>query len=188
MDKYLFFKINSIAEQNYWLDQVMIFFADWFGYFLILLLLVPLLATFFVRNRISSWLRFALLEFTYYKKMLIIAFGSAVLARFVFVSLIRYFYYVPRPFVALQNVHQLIFHETTSSFPSGHASFYFALATSVYLYNEKLGKVYLIGALLISLARIVVGVHWPLDVLSGAVLGLLTALLVRRACKNHSPF
>ena len=102
---------------------------------------------------------------------------SAIVARFVFVEAIRFFYYNPRPFLVLENVNQLINHETTGSMPSGHASFYFALATGVCLYNKKAGYIYLILAGLMGFARIFSGVHWPLDIIVEAVLGIGTAIL-----------
>src|SRR3990167_11076185 len=111
--------------------------------------------------------------------MLIVAFASAIVSRFIFVEAIRFFYYNPRPFMVLENINQLINHETTGSFPSGHASFYFALATGVYLYNKKAGYIYFILAGLIGFARIFSGVHWPLDIVGGAVLGMGTTYLIR---------
>src|SRR3990167_387848 len=112
--------------------------------------------------------------------MLIVAFASAIVSRFIFVEAIRFFYYNPRPFMVLENINQLINHETTGSFPSGHASFYFALASGVYMYNKKAGHIYFILAGLMGFARIFSGIHWPLDIVAGAVLGIGTAYLINR--------
>jgi len=158
----------------------MIFSAEWLGYFLILLLITPLLLTFFIRNDcISSWTRSALLRRSYYREMLIVSLVSAIVARFIFVEAIRFFYNSPRPFLVLSDVTQLINHETTSAFPSGHASFYFALAAGVYLYNKKAGYLYFASAVLMGFARIFAGVHWPIDIAVGAILGIMTAIAVR---------
>ncbi len=108
--------------------------------------------------------------------MLVVAFGSAIISRFIFVNIIRYFYYHPRPFLVLSDTVQLTDHEMVSSFPSGHASFYFALATGVYLYNKKAGYIYFVLAGFMGLARVFVGVHWPLDIMAGALLGILVSL------------
>ncbi len=181
MNEILFREINNWAGQNYYLDRFMIFSSDWLGYFLILLLITPLLLTFFIRNNlISSWARFVLLKWTYYKEMVVVALMSALVSRFVFAAAIRLFYYHPRPFLVLHNFNLLIARDMESSFPSGHASFYFALATGVYLYNKKAGLIYLVLASLMGFARVFVGVHWPLDILAGAVLGILTAVLTKK--------
>ena len=177
MNKSLFLIINSWAGQNIWLDRFMIFSAEWLGYFLILLLITPWLLTYFIKNdRVSSWARSALLKWSYYREMLVVAFGSAIISRFIFVNIIRYFYYHPRPFLVLSDTVQLTDHEMVSSFPSGHASFYFALATGVYLYNKKAGYIYFVLAGFMGLARVFVGVHWPLDIMAGALLGILVSL------------
>ena len=152
--------INDLAGYNVWLDRFMIFAADKMGYLLILFVFI------------LFWKR------SYSKKAIFISLGSAVVARFIFVGIFRYFLYSPRPFLILDKVNQLMNHEFESSFPSGHASFYFALAMGVYLYNKKAGLVCLILAGLMGFARIFVSVHWPLDILGGAVLGIATAMLV----------
>lgn len=153
--------INGLAGQNIWLDRFMIFAADKMGYLLILSVLI------------LFWKR------DYFKKLIFVSLGSAIIARFIFISILRYLIYSPRPFMVLENVNILANHQLESSFPSGHASFYFALATGVYLYNKKTGLIYLILAGLLGFARIFVSVHWPLDILAGAVLGIVTAMLVK---------
>lgn len=152
--------LNDLAGYNVWLDRFMVFAADKMGYLLILFIFV------------LFWKK------SYFKKIIFVSLGSALAARFVFVTLVRYFFYSPRPFLVLENVHRLMNHELESSFPSGHASFYFALAMGVYFYNKKAGLIYLVLAGLLGLARIFVSVHWPLDILAGAVLGIATAALV----------
>lgn len=109
--------------------------------------------------------------------MVVLALLSAVAARFIFVDLIRFFYYRPRPF-AVHQVFQLINHDLTGSFPSGHAAFFFALAVVVYFYNRKISIWFFIGALLIGLARVFVGIHYPLDILGGAMIGIFTGWLI----------
>ena len=93
--------------------------------------------------------------------------------------IIGHIYFRPRPFV-FHNVVQLISKSSAEkSFPSGHATAAFALAFSVYFINKKWGVVLLIMALLVSFGRILVGVHYPLDVLGGAFLGLVFSYLAK---------
>ncbi len=174
--------INDLAGQNVWLDRFMIFSADMMGYFMI----VSVLALFYKKD--------------YFKKLIFVSFGSALVARIFFVEIIRYFLYSPRPFLVLDNVNQLMNHAFESSFPSGHTTFYFALAYGVYLLNKnpapsnsvdhqqkgrtwcgaRVGRVYLILAGLVGFARVFVGVHWPLDIVFGAILGVVTAYIMER--------
>lgn len=152
--------INDLAGHNVWLDRFMIFAADKLGYIIIL---VVLLLAWKNSDRI---------------KVLALTIGSAILARVVFVELIRYLFYNPRPYLVLEKVNILMNHETSSSFPSGHATFFFALAFGVHLIDRRWGRIYLTLAALISLARIFVSIHWPLDILAGAGLGIITAMLL----------
>lgn len=154
--------INDLAGHSVWLDRFMVFAADKMGYLLVLLVLI----IFWKKN--------------YFKRAILVSLGSAIVARFAFVALFRYFIYSPRPFLVLEHVNILMNHEFESSFPSGHASFYFALATGAYFYNKKAGRIFLVLAGLMGLARIFVSVHWPLDILAGAVLGWATALMINR--------
>lgn len=74
---------------------------------------------------------------------------------------------------------------TSPSFPSGHASGAFASAVVIALLVPRLRAPALILATLVALSRVYLGVHFPLDVTVGALLGAavaaLTVLIVKRA-------
>lgn len=66
------------------------------------------------------------------------------------------------------------------SFPSVHTAVVFALATSIYLHDKKIGKYFLIAAFLVAVGRVVANVHYPIDVVFGGILGVvISKLLVR---------
>lgn len=119
-----------------------------------------------------------------YKVVFIYSVVSAIVSRFVLTELIRIFYKLPRPFEVLENIKLLIPQESSPAFPSGHAAFYFAFSFGVFMYNKKLGIIFLILSTLMGFARIFVGVHWPLDIIGGAVLGLITTGLIKAVAKK----
>ena len=65
------------------------------------------------------------------------------------------------------------------SFPSGHTQASFAAAVSIFLYNRKWGAAAIVLAVLIGFSRLYLGVHFPTDVLAGAILGTVFAFCAR---------
>src|SRR3954453_3606571 len=85
-----------------------------------------------------------------------------------------------RPFVDHPTQsHLLVGRSTDPSFPSDHATGAFAIAVAIWLYDRTIGTVFLVIGVLMGFARVYVGVHYPGDVLGGAILGGLVALLLR---------
>lgn len=67
-----------------------------------------------------------------------------------------------------------------SSFPSDHAAMFFGLATGILLVWRTAGLVAMVwAALVVCLPRLYLGEHWPSDILAGALLGILSTLIVR---------
>lgn len=78
-----------------------------------------------------------------------------------------------RPYLAHQgHAHLLIARSPDFSFPSDHAVGAFALGFGIWLYDRALGGTLLILAAILALSRVVVGTHYPCDVLAGAVIGV----------------
>lgn len=71
-----------------------------------------------------------------------------------------------------------------NSFPSGHASNTFALATVAALFFRRRGWLVYIPAVLVAYSRVYVGSHWPSDVVISAFLGTGLALLVCAALQS----
>jgi undecaprenyl-diphosphatase len=72
------------------------------------------------------------------------------------------------------------------SFPSGHAATAFAAATVLSALLPRGAPGFLVLAAAIGYSRIYVGVHWPLDVVGGAVVGVVTALLLLAVARRRS--
>jgi len=99
---------------------------------------------------------------------------------------IGHFVFVPRPFVAHQ-VLLLVDAARDSSFPSDHATAAFSVATAALLWRMPGRRLLLAGAVLIALARVYVGAHYPADVLVGAGLGAMWTMLAFRLDVRLSP-
>jgi undecaprenyl-diphosphatase len=84
-----------------------------------------------------------------------------------------------RPF-AFHDVALLFYHPSDSSFPSNAATVGFCIATSIWLFDRKMGAILYVVAALFGLSRIVGGVHYPSDILGGILIGGLSAYFVAR--------
>ena len=90
-------------------------------------------------------------------------------------------YHSPRPFTVLENVRQLTIPTEPNSFPSGHTSSTFSVVSVlVWTLRENVVVVCLLVlfAFLVGFSRIYVGVHYPFDVLVGAVVGVVSGVVV----------
>jgi len=163
-DNFIFNKINQFVLRWKWFDVLAIFLAEFLQYFLLFGLFL-----------------FLVKDFKKYLRMVVESALAAFLARFVMVSFIRWFLPRIRPF-AINNVN-FLFEHSGSSFPSGHAAFFFAIAAIVYFYNKKIGILFYLSSILIVLARVFSGVHWPSDVLSGMLIGILSGLAIFKISK-----
>jgi len=94
----------------------------------------------------------------------------------------------PRPFEELPDVSTIV-SASGPSFPSAHASRAFAVAAIVAIRtSHRYGATSLAIASLISLSRVCLGVHWPTDVLAGALLGAALAVVFNCVAKEYTPY
>jgi len=85
----------------------------------------------------------------------------------------------PRPFVAHPSaVHLFSHHAADPGFPSDHATAAFAIAVALLLRDRRWGAIVLVAAVVLAIGRVGMGVHYPTDVLGGAALGTLAALVL----------
>lgn len=160
----LFHLINSAIGRSVLFDGIILFFAI---YFIVVALAVFCVAAIRSRARDSKSIL-----------LYVVAMFSAFFARFGVASGIRFFYHRPRPFLALDAPH--LFTDSAFAFPSGHTIFLFALAAATYSFNKKLGLGIGISGILVGVARVAAGVHYPSDILGGAVLGIIVGAVLQR--------
>ena len=88
-----------------------------------------------------------------------------------------------RPFAAHHVAHVWGARSTDPSFPSDHSSAAFGIAFAVFFFDRLVGSVFLAAAVLIAGGRVVVGEHYPLDVIAGLLVGLGAAIVVVRVAR-----
>ncbi len=154
------FRALNLAGMNPALDLLMSFFSAIALPYLLPLLVIPL----------------------WWKGHRELAFDLLVLLAAVIVvtEVLKYAINRPRPCDVLPNLSPFTLHacgaEGDPSFPSGHASRIFAVAMLLSLSLKWSVRVSSFGvAILTGLSRVYLGVHWPSDVLAGAVLGIALA-------------
>lgn len=111
------------------------------------------------------------------RRLVLLAGGAALLA-FLLNGVLGHIVARPRPFSALA-VQLLVAHpERGDSFPSDHAALSSAVAIALWRGGERVwGPIALVMAVVIGVARIMVGVHYPSDIVGGLVVGLVCAVV-----------
>lgn len=109
-----------------------------------------------------------------------LAAGLAILLSVVTFKLIKNLAGRPRPFETWRTVTCLVQPPDRFSFPSGHTMTAFAVWGSLYIGIPFLAGCYLAMAVLIGLSRVFLGLHYPTDVLLGALLGSSIGIGVAR--------
>ena len=102
--------------------------------------------------------------------------AAGLFSRYGLTELIRFLHPRLRPFM-IDHVHQLIA-EQGSSFPSGHAAFFFALSAAIFYWDKRLGVFFFGASLLMGIARVTAGVHYPSDIVGGMIAGVASAWIV----------
>ena len=88
-----------------------------------------------------------------------------------------------RPFITHPSAHLFGPHKTDPSFPSDHTTAAIAIAVAVLLIDTGVGLAFLVLAVLIAVGRVIVGEHYPGDVLGSTLIGIAVALIVVRLGK-----
>jgi membrane-associated phospholipid phosphatase len=173
MNNQIFFFFYNLAHQSDIFDKVVVFLAVYFPYLVIILAGLFLLFHHEVLRAENPYQVF--LE---KKKEIFITFFGGALAWIVAYGL-KILIQLPRPFDKVPAQVQALFTETGYAFPSGHATFFMALAFSLFFLHKKAGSAFMIFAILIGLARIIAGVHFPVDILGGFLLGAFISFLAQ---------
>lgn len=154
-----------------WLDSIMIFFTE-LGNNGIAWIVIALICICFKKSRRCGILMGLTMLFC-------LALGNGVIKNLVA---------RPRPFQVLGNPEILIIPPPSEySFPSGHTMHGMASAVTIFLHNRKAGIAALLGAAVIAFSRMYLFVHFPTDILGGAIIGTLAALMMYALAKKIKP-
>lgn len=179
MNLYLFYMLHSFAFRSPVSDRVIAFIAGTADK-VVLVFACMYLVLFFITHKdwkgknIFAWIQESAIIGVSVFSAWLVSYGIKIVA------------HVPRPFVSHPEIVTLIPHEIAyDSFPSGHATIFFALATAVYLYDKKMGIVFFVCAVLIAISRVIAGVHYPVDIFIGAIIGIIISKQVHKILVNY---
>ncbi|WP_045522615.1 undecaprenyl-diphosphatase [Neobacillus niacini] len=91
-----------------------------------------------------------------------------------------------QPFAELSNVNKLIEKAIDNSFPSDHTILFFSFCVTFWLFRGGRGFTWVLLAFLVGISRIWVGVHYPADILVGAMISIVSAFVVFRVVPKLS--
>lgn len=135
---------------------------------------------------ISMWMYYVIKDKNEQKKSLLLLFYSTVLALWINI-VIQNLVHFDRPESVLQGVWNLIInHIPDASFPSDHTAVSIAFATALYYTGYKrIAIIFFPIACLMNISRIISWVHWPLDVIIGTIIWLLSGYIVCKIFINN---
>ncbi len=102
-------------------------------------------------------------------------FLSGILA-WLLAEALKFLFHTSRPFIEL-GISPLIY-QGGFAFPSQHTAVFSALAISMFLVNKKMALILLLLAIVVGISRIVLGVHYPIDIVGGLCAGVISSFVI----------
>ncbi|HET7092646.1 MAG TPA: phosphatase PAP2 family protein [Thermomicrobiales bacterium] len=166
MDAGIYLAVNGLAGRAGWLDRLLALGATLLP---AAMLVIIAAAWFWPGGPVERGRRQRLAVYA----------GIAAVVALAIAEAIGHLWFRQRPFVT-HHAHLLLAHAADASFPSSHAAACFALATPFALARRRLGWLLLACAILVAVARVATGLHYPSDVVGGALLGMAIGAAVWR--------
>ncbi|WP_366296801.1 undecaprenyl-diphosphatase [Paenibacillus sp. AN1007] len=157
LDIDIFRAINGLGRQFPFLNPAAVIAAEYMMYLLALAMLIY----WFTRSM--------------QHRMMVIQAGLAFIMAEIIGKTMGLLYEHYQPFAVLPNVNKLIDRSIDNSFPSDHTILFFSVAFSFWLVRKKEGWLWLLLAICGAISRVWVGVHYPIDIIVGALIGIGSA-------------
>lgn len=132
---------------------------------------------------LGACLALPLLPFDQRKTYLLRALVAGVLA-IALTKMAGLLYVDPRPFT--HGVTPLFAHDPDNGFPSDHTVLSVAAALFALTVSKQLGAALLVLAVLVALCRVLAGVHHPIDVIAGGIIGMAAVGVAVRMVRSGS--
>lgn len=143
-----------------------VFTIEFFATFLIWILYFGLVVLWFIDGKIR-------------KEQVIHALVAGLIAWSI-AFLIKQFFPTLRPFMINGRPVEVLITPKDGAFPSAHTALAFSLSITIFMHDRKVGFWYLVCALAIGFARVLANVHYPIDIVGGAFIGTLIAVMVEK--------
>ena len=173
----LFFDLYNLAHKSPFFDWVFSFFAIYFPIFVLIFALLFLLMHHDILASKNSFKIFSqkIKEIFFVSLSVFLAWISSIFLKIIF--------HTPRPFTEFSNVAPFI-RPTDYSFPSGHAALFTAVSVAIFLYHKKIGYIFMFFAFFICISRIIIGVHFPIDILGGILIGFFISYILIKSFRK----
>ncbi|PLT27614.1 undecaprenyl-diphosphatase [Peribacillus deserti] len=154
--------INDIGKEYTSLNPIAIFIAEYMVFFLALAMLVY----WFTRTNKN--------------RMMVLCAMISFLAAELLAEVVGRLHSNNQPFAELPHVNKLIEKAVNNSFPSDHTMLFFSICVTFWFFRRGWSFLWVVLAVLVGISRIWVGVHYPADVLVGALISIVSAYIVYR--------
>jgi membrane-associated phospholipid phosphatase len=187
----LFYYINSFQGNGY--DKLMLAASSitsrWdFGYYLLVFIFFAFLHTQYTKQKHPRNMMYVLTLWG----QVIGVFVVSYLINLGLIEFLKLYLAVERPFAVLPEGSvrtigiEMPLSENNKSFPSGHASMAALVIASAWPLISGFGKVIAVGFVALACwSRVALGVHWPFDVITGALIATAITIMVRRITNKY---
>ncbi|WP_412890067.1 undecaprenyl-diphosphatase [Bacillus sp. 1P06AnD] len=156
---HMFRMVNDLGKDYTFLNPIFVFIAQYTVYLLGLAVVI-----YFFSKPAKN-------------KIMVVSIAFSLVLAEILAKIVGLFHTNNQPFAELAHVNKLIEKTVDNSFPSDHTILFFTVCFSFFFFGKKGRWLWVIAAFCVGISRIWVGVHYPFDVIVGALLGILSSYI-----------